>query len=210
MRHRSVGDLMTPAAVTVRTHTTSEDIARLLDEYDITAVPVVDGDDRPLGVVSGTDLLRRQMYGGGSGGTAADLMTSPAVVAERDWNAVRAARTMERHGIRRLPVVDGAGRLIGVLSRSDLVHLFVRRDHAIQEEIIEDVVVRTLGLPPSALTVEVTEGRVTLSGSIGRRNLVPVLVRLCEDVDGVVDVVDRLEAGQDETAPRAPHTTTAG
>ncbi|MFE0514602.1 CBS domain-containing protein [Streptomyces sp. NPDC058964] len=204
MRHRSVVDLMTPTVVSVQPGTSFMEIAHLLDEYGITAVPVIDDEGRPVGVVSAADLLRSQTSAGG-GGTARDLMTSPAVVAERGWNAVRAARTMDRRKVKRLPVVDDDGRLIGVISRSDLVQLFLRRDRAIEEEILEDVVVRTLGLPPSALTVEVTDGRVTLSGSVQRRSLVPVTVRLCEGVDGVVDVVNRLgfdrDDATDEPAP---------
>ncbi|WP_112470781.1 CBS domain-containing protein [Streptomyces triticisoli] len=202
MRQRSVGDLMTPAAVSVRPGTTFKEIARVLDEYDITAVPVIDDEDRPVGVVSEADLLRKQTSGG-VGNSARDLMTSPAVVAEPGWHAVRAARTMERHRVKRLPVVDGDGRLIGVISRSDLVQLFLRRDQAIQEEILEDIIVRTLDLPPSALTVEVAEGRVTLSGRVERKSLVPVTVRLCESVDGVVEVVSRLGFDRDDTGDHA-------
>ncbi|MER6981295.1 CBS domain-containing protein [Streptomyces carpinensis] len=199
MRQRSVGDLMTPTAVSVRPGTTFKEIARVLDEYDITAVPVVDDEDRPIGVVSEADLLRKQTSGG-VGNSARELMTSPAVVAEPGWHAVRAARTMEEHKVKRLPVVDGDGRLIGVISRSDLVQLFLRRDRAIQEEILEDVVVRSLGLPPSALTVEVAEGRVMLSGTVDRRSLVPIIVRLCENVDGVVEVVNRLGFDRDDAS----------
>ncbi|MFE1752381.1 CBS domain-containing protein [Streptomyces anandii] len=202
MRQRSVGDLMTPTAVSVRPGTAFKEIARVLDEYDITAVPVVDDRDRPVGVVSEADLLRKQTSGG-TGNSAGDLMTSPAVVAEPGWHAVRAARTMEQHKVKRLPVVDDDGRLIGVISRSDLVRLFLRRDRAIQEEILEDIIVRTLGLPPSELTVEVTDGRVTLSGTVERRSLIAIMVRLCDSVDGVVEVVDRLGFDHDDTAHRA-------
>ncbi|CAL9340147.1 CBS domain-containing protein [Streptomyces sp. enrichment culture] len=199
MRHRSVADLMTPEAVAVQPGTSFKEIARLLDEYGITAVPVVDEDERPVGVVSEADLLRRHTSGGQGPGTAEGLMSSPAVVARPDWSAVEAARVMERKHIKRLPVVDAAGRLIGVLSRSDLIQLFLRRDRAIQEEILEDVVTRTLGLPPSAVTVDVNDGTVTLSGTLERKSLVPILVRLCETVDGVVEVDDRLAYESDDT-----------
>jgi CBS domain-containing protein len=203
MRPRSVGDLMTPAAVSVRPGTTFKEIARILDEYDITAVPVVDDWERPVGVVSEADLLRKQTSGR-RGNSARDLMTSPAVVAEPGWHAERAARTMERHKVKRLPVVDGHGRLTGVISRSDLVRLFLRRDRAIQEEILEDIIVRTLGLAPSALTVEVDEGQVTLSGSVECKGLIPRTVRLCESVDGVVEVVNRLRFDHDDMADLTP------
>jgi CBS domain-containing protein len=99
---------------------------------------------------------------------------------------------MDRERVKRLPVTDGSGRLVGVLSRSDLIQLFLRRDRAIQEEIIEDVITRTLGLSPSDLSVDVEDGLVTLSGTVRRPGLVPVLLRLCNSADGVVGVVDRL------------------
>ncbi|MFV2121731.1 CBS domain-containing protein [Streptomyces sp. Act-28] len=203
MRQRSVADLMTPEAVAVRPDASAEEIARLLDEYGISAVPVVDEDERPIGVVSEADLLRRLPAEGRGSSTAGGLMSGPAVVARPGWNAVEAARVMERHHVRRLPVVDASERLIGVLSRSDLIRLFLRRDRAIQEEILEDVVTRTLGLPPSAVTVDVEDGTVTLGGTLGRRSLVTILVRLCEAVDGVVAVVDRLAYRVDDTGSAA-------
>ncbi|MER5736846.1 MULTISPECIES: CBS domain-containing protein [unclassified Streptomyces] len=191
MRHRSVAELMTPTAVSVGRQTPFKEIARLLDEFDITAVCVVDEEDRPLGVVSEADLVRRHVAGSGID-TAGALMSSPAVVARPDWSVVRAARLMDRAGVKRLPVTGDDGRLVGVLSRSDLVRLFLRRDRAIQEEIVEEVMTRTLGLHPSDVSVEVEDGRVTLSGTVRRPGLVPVLLRLCNSVDGVVGVVDRL------------------
>lgn len=208
MRHRRVADLMTPDAVAVLPGTTFKEIARLLDEFGISAVPVVDVDRRPLGVVSEADLVRRQASGGGAS-TAEGLMTSPAVVARPEWSVVKAARVMEKNRIKRLPVTDDAGRVIGVLSRSDLIQLFLRRDRAIQEEILEDVLTRTLRLSPSALSVEVTDGRVTLSGTVPRRSLVPVTVRLCESVDGVVDVTDRLTFTWDDTVSTTREPTPA-
>ncbi len=197
MRHRSVADLMTPQAVVAQPGTPFREIARLLHEYDITAVPVVDEDERPVGVVSEADLLRRPSDERGRT-TAGAIMTSPAVVARPDWSAVQAARTMEERKVKRLPVVDDAGRLIGVISRSDLVQLFLRRDRAIQEEILEDILTRTLGIAPSAVTVDVADGTVTLSGTVGRRSLAPIALRLCESVDGVVEVIDRLTAEEDD------------
>ncbi|NUK82612.1 CBS domain-containing protein, partial [Streptomyces lunaelactis] len=110
MRNRRVTDLMTPTAVSVQRGTGFKEIARLLDEYGITAVPVVDEDERPVGVVSEADLLRRQTSQT-IGNTAETLMTSPAVVAQPHWSAIRAARVMEQYRIKRLPVVDGDGRL---------------------------------------------------------------------------------------------------
>ncbi|MEW2412856.1 CBS domain-containing protein [Streptomyces sp. NPDC046866] len=190
MRHRTVAELMTPRAVTVRPGTAFKEVARLLHEFDITAVPVVDETGHPVGVVSEADLLRRRTAGAAP--TAEDLMTSPAVTARAEWSVVRAARVMQRHGVKRLPVVDADGRVVGVLSRSDLIRLFFRQDHAIQQEVVEDVLTRTLGIAPSSITVEVDDGLVTLSGTVSRPELLPVIVRLCQSVDGVVDVDNRL------------------
>ncbi|MEU2238359.1 CBS domain-containing protein [Streptomyces sp. NPDC018338] len=194
MRNRSVADLMTPAAVAVQRGTSFKEIARLLDEYGITAVPVVDDENRPVGVVSEADLLRRHTAKDGPS-TAEAMMSSPVVTARPSWTAVEAARLMERHRVKRLPVVDSEGRLIGVLSRSDLLQLFLRRDRSIQEEIREDVVVRILRLSPAAVHIDVDEGVVTLSGTLDSADTAPILVRLCETVDGVVEVVDRLAYG---------------
>lgn len=205
MRHRTVADLMTPEAVVVQRGTPFKEIARLLDEYDITAVPVLDEDDQPVGVVSEADLLRRQIAKLGAT-TAEAIMTSPAVVARPEWSVVEAARTMEKKKVKRLPVVDDSGRLIGVISRSDLVQLFLRRDRAIQEEVLEEVLTRTLGVSPSAVTVEVSDGHVTLTGTLERKSLVPIAVRLCESVDGVVEVIDRLGSLRDDTVTHRQET----
>ncbi|UQA94411.1 CBS domain-containing protein [Streptomyces halobius] len=208
MRNRSVADLMTPNAVTAQPGTTFKEITRLLDEYGITAVPVVDENERTVGVVSEADLLRRQSKEGPS--TAATLMTSPAIVARPEWSAVLAARTMDEKKIKRLPVVDDSGRLIGVISRRDILQLFLRRDRAIQEEILEDILTCTLGLSPAALTVDVTDGKVTLSGTLERKSLIPIVVRLCESVDGVVEVVDRLAFERDDTPQERADTPDGG
>ncbi|MEU3911821.1 CBS domain-containing protein [Streptomyces sp. NPDC029721] len=198
MRHRSVADLMTPTAVTVRRATPFKEIARLLQEFDITAVPVVNDAGHALGVVSEADLLRRRPHGANGGSaTAEQLMTSPAVTARPEWSVVRAARVMHRHQVKRLPVIDADGVVTGVLSRSDLLRLFLRHDHAIQAEIVEDVLTRILHLAPSAITVDVDDGTVTLSGTVPRPGLLPVVVRLCQSVDGVVTVDSRLVCAGD-------------
>ncbi|KPC83506.1 MULTISPECIES: CBS domain-containing protein, partial [Streptomyces] len=199
MGHLTVADLMTPLVISVQGGTTFKEIARLLTESGVTAVPVVDEAGRPIGVVSEADLLRDST--GGAARNAAALMSHPVVTAEPRWNVVHAARVMEENRVKRLPVIDDEGCLVGVLSRSDLVQVFLRRDRAIQEEIVEEVVTQTLRLSPSSLNVEVSEGLVTLSGTVQERDTVPVLLRLCQSVDGVVDVIDRLTC-EDGVPPR--------
>ncbi|MEV4434409.1 CBS domain-containing protein [Streptomyces sp. NPDC049555] len=221
MQHRTVGDLMTHSVVRVQRGTLFTEIVHVLQEHDITAVPVVDEEDRPVGVVSEADLLTKASGRPDPSGllapehadeqvrvkyeatTAEGLMTSPAVCARPGWSVVEAARTMEEQRVKRLPVIDDSGRLVGLVSRGDLLRVFLRTDRAIREEIIEDVLVRTLGEPPSAVGVEVNHGQVRLSGSVRRSGLVPVLVQLCRSVDGVVSVEHHLSAQveDDATAP---------
>ncbi|MFI1165474.1 CBS domain-containing protein [Streptomyces sp. NPDC020801] len=215
MLHRMVGDLMTSAVVSVRRDTGFKDIAQHLTEHGISAVPVVDGQGRPVGVVSEADLLRTQETQSDPGShltathllpaerakagapAAEGLMTSPAVTARPQWSIVEAARAMAHHHVKRLPVVDDAGRLVGIVSRGDLLGVFLRRDPEIRAEITTDVLSRTLGLSPGAVTVQVADGRVTLSGTVPRGSLIPLAVRLSESVDGVVGVTNRLRAEND-------------
>jgi CBS domain-containing protein len=213
-----VSDLMTTSVVRVQKNTGFKEIAKLLAEYDITAVPVVDDDDRPVGVVSEADLLRKEAGQLDPSGllpvlhprpvdrakqeatTAEGLMNSPSITARPHWTVVEAAQVMERYRIKRLPVVDEADRLVGLISRADLLRVFLRGDSAIREEISGDVLVRTLGIAPDSVTVHVVDGRVTLSGTVERKSLIPVAVRLCQGVDGVVDVTAQLNHRTDDTS----------
>ncbi|MFF4097127.1 BON domain-containing protein [Streptomyces sp. NPDC001834] len=101
-------------------------------------------------------------------------------------------------------MVDDAGGLAGIVSRGDLLRVFPRRDPAIREEITTDVLTRTLGVAPGAITVQVTGGRVRLSGTMPHGGLIPVAVRLCESVDGVVDVTHDLGAESDTAVGTSP------
>ncbi|GAA2244295.1 CBS domain-containing protein [Kitasatospora cystarginea] len=206
MQHRSVVDVMTREVVRVAPETGFRGVLALLTEFGITAVPVVDGDDRPIGIVSEADLMRVQAAqddpsglvaepaaGGREAATARELMTSPAICTSPSTSVVAAARLMNRHQVKRLPVVDENGRLVGMVSRSDLLRVFLRDDHAIRNEIVEDVLAQVAGVSPAQVGVEVDQGRVTLSGTIAAPHLVPIVLRLCRSVDGVVSVTDRLE-----------------
>lgn len=130
-------------------------------------------------------------------------MTTPAVMARPGWNVVETARTMYRHKVKRLPVVDETGRLVGIVSRSDLLRPFLRSDTAISDEIHQDVLRATLGLPWDAVQVDVRDGVVTLKGRVEERTLIPVIDRLCRSVDGVVALQDRLRLRRPRIRPRA-------
>ncbi|WP_225101666.1 CBS domain-containing protein [Streptomyces sp. CoH27] len=224
MQHRTVEELMTRDVVRARRDTPFKDLVRLLAENDVTAVPVVDDLDRPVGVVSEADLLRKSAdqadpsgrvsipnleaweRAKAEGSRAEELMSAPAVCARPEWNVVEAARLMEAQHVKRLPVVDEADRLLGIVSRGDLLRIFLRRDDAIRDEITQDVLRRTMGLVPSEVTVEVREGRVTLGGAVEYRSLIPVIEQLCRGVDGVVSVTEHIAYRTDDA--QRPYTGT--
>ncbi len=212
---------MTTAVVHVRPDTAFKEIVRLLAEHDITSVPVLDDEDRPLGLVSEADLLLNEAAQEDPAGlmltprlepreharsratTAEGLMTSPVACARPEWTVVEAARLMQGERLKRLAVVDEAGRLVGVVSRSDLLRVFLRHDRAIREEIRHEVLRRTLDIDPDTLDVRVRDGLVTLTGTVEHPGLAQVVERLCRSVDGVVGVNSLLDHRRTGTA--APH-----
>ena len=218
MEHRTVGELMTRKVVTAPGELPFKEVVALLADNDVTAVPVVDRTGRPMGVVSEADLLRKASSRSDLSGRtplphleewerakaegvrAEELMSAPAVCAHPEWSVVEAARFMAVQDVKRLPVVDEADRLLGIVSRADLLRVFLRRDEAIREEILRDVLDRTLHLAPSPVTVDVSDGQVRLGGTVPHPSLVPILERLCAGVDGVVSVSARLTAEADDIA----------
>ncbi len=217
MQHRTVAELMTRDVVRARRDMPFKEIVKLLADSDVTAVPVVDDLDRPMGVVSEADLLRKSSAQAdpsgrtpiphleawerakAEGARAEELMSAPAVCARPEWTVVETARLMSVQNIKRLPVVDETDRLLGIVSRGDLLRIFLRRDDAIHDEITRDVLQRTLRLAPSQVTVEVHEGQVTLGGTVEVENLIPVIDRLCRSVDGVVSVSAHITHRTDAT-----------
>ncbi|WUD71399.1 CBS domain-containing protein [Streptomyces sp. NBC_00510] len=198
----TVGDVMTCRVVAVTRHASFKEIVRALEQWHVSAVPVVEDGTRVVGVVSEADLLRKEEHRvdepppvGGSGGsgkaaalTAEQLMTAPAVTVRGDASLAQAARAMARHQVKRLPVVDARGMLKGVVSRGDLLKVFLRSDEDIARDVRENVVARLFPGAWRSVEVDVEEGVVTLSGLLGDRSLVPVADRLVRSVEGVVDV----------------------
>ncbi|MFF8378443.1 CBS domain-containing protein [Streptomyces sp. NPDC015661] len=219
MRHRRIDRLMTRDVVSVRGDTPFKEVARVLSRHRVTAVPVLGGDGRVVGVVSEGDLLRKTAdqtaapdglpavpgleaweRAKAEGTRAEELMSAPAVCARPEWTVAEAARLMEVQGVRRLVVVDAEDRPVGIVSRRDLLGVFLREDDDIRREIVEDVLGDTLRLEPGALTVEVRDGRVELGGSLPFRRMIPAIERMCATVDGVVSVsVTRLVYDVDDT-----------
>lgn len=119
-----VEDVMTTNTVAISASTAVRTIAELLAARSVSAVPVVDLENRVVGVVSEADVLQYRL----TGGTAARIMSSPPLTVRADQPAAVAAQIIEKYGIKRLPVVDDLGRLVGIVSRSDLVHAFAFGD----------------------------------------------------------------------------------
>ncbi|MFC3349232.1 CBS domain-containing protein [Streptomyces echinoruber] len=196
---------MTRDVVRVRRTTPFKEVVRLLDHHRISGMPVVDHDDKVIGVISGTDLVRVQAARSGPGPgravTAADLMSTPAVTVHPEQSVPDAARVMERHNVERLPVVDEEDRLIGIATRRDLLRIFLRTDDEIRRQVADEVLPVALGLPPGAVQVSVGDGMVTLRGRVELRSQVPEAVHAAWRVDGVVGVVNGLDFRLDDCAP---------
>ncbi|MFJ8632429.1 CBS domain-containing protein [Streptomyces sp. NPDC093568] len=215
MKTRTVGEVMTSEVVNARRKTSFKDVARLLDKHRISGLPVVDHDDKVLGVISETDLVRRRAappepgagprFRGGSrrrtarataaeahGTTAEQLMSTPAITVHPEQRVADAARVMERHHIERLPVVDEEDRLIGIATRRDLLRVFLRTDDEIRQDVIDEVLTRSMSLPPHTVIVTVTDGIVALEGRLERGSDIPLVIRMAWRIDGVVGVVNSL------------------
>ncbi len=219
---RRVSDVMTTTLLTVDRITPYKEVARVMAEHRITGLPVLKMGREVVGVVTEADLVREQCatpqrlrssarrswWPGGSRHpalTAGELMTSPAVTIGPDATVSAAARLMTTHHVGRLPVTDEKGKLVGIVSRRDLISGFLRPDADIAADIrrvLDDILLAR----PGEAEVAVHNGIVTLTGTLDPKagphgDLIPVAVRLMWDVDGVVDVVDRLGEGQ--SAPPA-------
>lgn len=138
--------------------------------------------------------------------STADLMTAPAVTVGPEATLAEAARLMHRRRVKRLPVVDGEGRLVGIVSRADLLQPFLRIDESIAEEVRTAVLLQTLVIEPEAVTVTVENGVVRLEGELETRSLAAIAARLVKAVDGVVAVDNRLSWELDDTKihPQSP------
>lgn len=197
----TVSDVMTHTAVGVGRHAGYKEIVGVMEQWKVSALPVLEGEGRVIGVISEADLLLKEEYRGqdaikpdrplpdmakAGAVSAEELMSSPAVTVHANATIAEAARIMARRHVKRLPVVDDIGMLEGVVSRSDLLKVFLRRDEDIADEIRRTVADT---LPTAAhVDVSVTDGVVTLSGDLRDRALVPLLARAVRAVEGTIDI----------------------
>lgn len=218
MRHQRVADVMTTDVVTVGPDAGFKEIAALMSERGVSALPVVDDAGHVAGMVTETDLLRKIEYSEdgdfvplferrgrrqarykADAVTAEQLMTAPAVTTGPDARLVKVAQQMSRHGLRRLPVTDESGALAGIISRGDLIGVYGRPDTEIAADVRDQVLHRAMSLDPDSMRVQVTDGIVDVTGQLERRSLIPLLVELVRAVDGVVAVEPHLTYRTDDT-----------
>jgi CBS domain-containing protein len=221
MKKWTVQDVMTHEVVTVRFKTSYHDIVSLMAARGVSAVPVIDEFDRVLGVVSEADLLLKIEYGSedaprffewgtrkkekvkAHGATAAELMSTPPVTVLPNTSLTAAAKLLDREHVKRLPVINDLGRLVGIVSRRDLLSVYLRLDHEVRDDIAKDVLERVLALDATETQVEVAEGIATLTGKVDRRSTAQIAVHLTRAVPGVIDVVDQLSFTYDDTVVSA-------
>lgn len=213
-----VHNVMTRDVVFVNDRTPYKEIVRVLLTSGVSAVPVLDARSHVIGVVSEADLLEKQadlvegfarprdlLTRRGRGAqakaravTAAGLMTAPAVTVDPREDVAHAARLMRRHGVKRLPVVDAHGRLIGIVSRGDLLKPYLRSDDEIRATVVRHVLAGEMCIDPLSVRVESRDGVVTLAGEMENEFVARDTARLVRELDGVVDVVDHLRYREPE------------
>jgi CBS-domain-containing membrane protein len=218
MSRLTIADVMTTDVVSVGENALYKEIVDVLTGRRVSAVPVLDVVGHVVGVVSQADLLHKVELTGQPGNgylfegarqrtarekamaaTARELMSVPAVTAMARTSIVEGARLMDSAQVKRLPVVDDLGRLVGIVSRGDLLKVFLQPDPAIAERVVADVLRGVVQTGPPEVTVEVRDAVVTLTGQVPHRSQIPVAVGLTAAVDGVVDVVNRLTYRHDDT-----------
>ena len=204
-----VRDIMTTGVVTVRPDTPGRAVAAMFGEHRVSGFPVTDGAGKVVGVVTETDLValvagrRRRGHGTTGEATAGDLMSRPAVTVGPGELVKTAARLMHKRRLQRLPVVDAAGRLAGIVSRSDVLSVFRRSDEEIRREVTQDVIADGFFTDPARFTVTVSNGIVTLEGAPGSAVLGAGIAGQVEHLEGVVAVRDRFTY-PDRSAPSVP------
>jgi len=222
-----VDEIMTRDVVSVLPEMSLKDVARALATRGISGLPVCDRDGVVLGVVTEADILRKEEgidpdlgrltwvasrldgeLAKVAAHTAADAMTSPALTVRPGLSTADAARIMVDQRINRIPVVAD-GKLVGIVSRADLVRAFARSDGEIEREIREDVLLRVMLLNPAGFAVSVHDGAVSLSGQVASRDDAQMLVRCVRRVPGVVDVRSHHVGWPTKTNGRARRSTMA-
>jgi CBS domain-containing protein len=209
----TVKDVMSTHVIAVRQGAPYKAMAGMLHEQRVSAFPVVDDDNKVIGVVSEADLLAKEALEGTvprtllsrqervrrqvNAVTAADLMTKPPVTIGPDEPVTSAARLMFDRGVKRLPVTSDDGTLIGIVSRSDVLSVYSRPDAEIQHQVTQNLVLGTFLCDPARFTVTVKDGIVTIAGAPETTMAGLDIINAIRHMEGVVAVHDRLSYPQD-------------
>jgi CBS domain-containing protein len=213
-----VADVMTTELLTVRSETPLKEAAEILTAQKISGLPVVDAENHVVGVLSEGDILfkergeteRKSLFerwlemplpdvvSKVEARTVGEAMTAPAVTIGPKRPLTEAAQMMIEDGIKRLPVVDPEGKLIGIVTRADLVRAFVRSDAEIEQEIRDDVIRRTLWIAPDTVEVAVDHGEVRLTGEVETKADAELIPAFVQRVPGVVSVLSKLRWHDEE------------
>jgi CBS-domain-containing membrane protein len=220
-----VTDVMTRQVVTVRQDQPFKELVALMHRHGVSAVPVVDGDGRLVGIVSEVDLLSsdakarvprpkslflewllhpkrlQEMEQRVQDVRARDVMVPDVITVRPETPVQRAIGILLRHGVKRLPVVDVENRVVGIVSRRDLLSPFLREDDEILREVREDIIAGTMSIDPATIEVTVRDGVVRLLGRVGRPRTKEIVVDLTNRVDGVVGVENELTYEPDPGDP---------
>ncbi|WP_405682273.1 CBS domain-containing protein [Streptomyces sp. NBC_00057] len=205
-----VRDVMDVPAASVHGDMPFLDIARSLTREHVGSLPVVDADDRVMGVVSESDLLakaaveasgyepgpigrlrERRLHDKARAETAETLMTTPAVTVFPDSTVAEATWLVSLSRLKRLPVTDHEGRLIGVVHRNALLNALIRDDAGIREEIESRILAEDFPAARNTVEVTVRNGVVDVSGRMAEAD-VPCLLADIKDIDDVTEVIDHL------------------
>jgi CBS domain-containing protein len=204
-----IQDVMTTDVITVDPETSLKEVATTLAERRISGLPVVDADGDVVGVISEADILFKEVGEKGPQGviawllepggdakldarTAREAMTGPARTIGPERPLAEAAKRMLEEAVNRFPVVDADGRLVGIVTRADLVRAFVRSDQSIANEIREDVILKTLWIAPDALEITVTDGVVAIGGQVDSKTDAELIEAFARRVPGIVSVESQL------------------
>ena len=206
----TVKDVMTTQVVTVGTAASFKEMVVKMRESGVSALPVVDGEGRVIGVVSEADMLNKEAgldtepgelssllrfteREKAAGVTAAELMTKPPVTIGPGAPVAEAARLMRDHRVKGLPVITDTGLLIGIISRADALRVFARPDADIRRDAEEEVIAETFLADSPLVSVTVHDGIVTLTGRPDTGQLARDLVAAIRQIDGVIAVRDQLD-----------------
>lgn len=192
-----VVDVMTSDVITVRADTTITEAARLMFRNRISGLPVCDAESCLIGMITEADFLRLEVARHSADQpsaveTVGEVMTTNVLTIPPQAELSDAAAVMVAQDINRLPVVDGEARMLGIISRLDVVAAFTRPDDVIEDEIREDVLRRIMAVDLDAIEVGVESGVVTFTGSIGTRAESALLEELVRRLDGVLRVDNQL------------------